>query len=78
MEKPVVGGDTMFCNMARAYDDLSDKMKAASRATFHSVYDFNMVSGDPKSRTNDNTVAGSTGSTRPSGIQLCACTMRAV
>lgn len=51
-EKPEVGGDTMFCNMARAYDELSDKMKAVA-AELHSVYDFNMVSG-AKERTSDN------------------------
>ncbi len=43
-EKPPVGGDTMFCNMARAYDDLSDKMKGIV-ADLQSVYDFNLVSG---------------------------------
>ena len=52
MEKPDVGGDTMFCNMARAYDDLSDKMKGIA-GELHSVYDFNMVSGSQE-RTNDN------------------------
>ena len=43
-EKPAVGGDTMFCNMARAYDTLSDKMKSIA-ADLHSVFDFNLVSG---------------------------------
>ena len=43
-EKPSVGGDTMFCNMARAYDELSDKMKGIV-ADLQSVYDFNLVSG---------------------------------
>ena len=52
MEKPDVGGDTMFCNMARAYDDLSDKMKGIA-GELHSVYDFNMVSGS-KERANDD------------------------
>ena len=33
----------MFCNMARAYDELSDKMKAFI-GELHSVYDFNQVS----------------------------------
>jgi len=46
-EKPPVGGDTMFCNMARAYDDLSDKMKGIV-ADLQSVYDFNLVSGTAK------------------------------
>ena len=52
VEKPDVGGDTMFCNMARAYDDLSEKMKGIA-GELHSVYDFNMASGS-KERTNDN------------------------
>lgn len=43
-EKPPVGGDTMFCNMARAYDALSDKMKSIVD-DLQSVYDFNLVSG---------------------------------
>ncbi|MBT6275336.1 MAG: TauD/TfdA family dioxygenase, partial [Chromatiales bacterium] len=43
-EKPVVGGDTMFCNMARAYDELSAKMKHIV-ADLYSVYDFNLVAG---------------------------------
>jgi taurine dioxygenase len=43
-QKPSVGGDTMFCNMARAYDELSDKMKEIV-AGLQSVYDFNMVAG---------------------------------
>lgn len=50
-ETPSVGGDTLFCNMARAYEDLSAKMKAIV-ADLQSVYDFNLVSGlgkrDPK------------------------------
>ena len=46
-EKPPVGGDTMFCNMARAYDELSDKMKGVVD-DFQSVYDFNLVSGAAK------------------------------
>ena len=46
-EKPPVGGDTMFCNMARAYDDLSDKMKSVVD-DFQSVYDFTLVSGAAK------------------------------
>lgn len=46
-EKPPVGGDTMFCNMAKAYDDLSDKMKGIV-ADLQSVYDFNLVSGTAK------------------------------
>ena len=43
-QKPSVGGDTMFCNMARAYDELSDKMKDIV-GDLQSVYDFNMVAG---------------------------------
>lgn len=43
-EKPPVGGDTMFCNMARAYDELSDKMKVIV-GDLQSVFDFNLVAG---------------------------------
>tara|TARA_Y100000588_G_scaffold233332_1_gene247028 strand:- start:259 stop:1119 length:861 start_codon:yes stop_codon:yes gene_type:complete len=43
-ENPSVGGDTMFCNMARAYEELSDKMKGIVD-DLESVYDFNLVSG---------------------------------
>lgn len=43
-EKPPVGGDTMFCNMARAYDALTLKMKSLVEQ-LHSVYDFSLVSG---------------------------------
>ena len=52
VEKPKVGGDTMFCNMARAYDELSNKMKAIV-GELHSVYDFNKVSS-AKDRTSAN------------------------
>ena len=52
IEKPDVGGDTLFCNMARAYDELSNKMKEIVKQ-LHSVYDFNMVSG-AKDRTSTN------------------------
>jgi taurine dioxygenase len=41
---PSVGGDTMFCNMARAYDELSSKMKAIVE-DLHAVFDFNLVAG---------------------------------
>jgi alpha-ketoglutarate-dependent taurine dioxygenase len=44
VKKPPVGGDTMFCNMVRAYEDLSDKMKGVV-ADLQSVYDFSLVSG---------------------------------
>ena len=52
LEKPNVGGDTMFCNMARAYDALSDKMKTVID-NLHSVYDFNKVSSS-RDRTRAN------------------------
>ena len=42
----------MFCNMARAYDTLSDKMKAVV-GDLQSVYDFTLVSG-VKDRTAEN------------------------
>ncbi len=44
VEKPSVGGDTMFCNMARSYAELSDRLKRIVDE-LHSVYDFNLVSG---------------------------------
>jgi len=44
VRKPPVGGDTMFCNMARAYEGLSDKMKEVL-ADLYAVYDFTLVSG---------------------------------
>ena len=43
LEKPEVGGDTMFCNMVRAYDELSEKFKSIVEE-LNSVYDFNKVS----------------------------------
>ena len=43
-EKPPVGGDTMFCIMVRAYDDLSEKMKGVV-GDLQSVYDINLPSG---------------------------------
>jgi len=43
-KKPPVGGDTMFCNMTRAYEGLSDKLKVIV-SDLQSVYDFNLVSG---------------------------------
>lgn len=43
-EKPPVGGDTMFCNMVRAYETLTDKMKSIVD-TLHSVYDIGLVAG---------------------------------
>ena len=51
-EKPSVGGDTMFCNMAQAYDDLSDKMKNIV-GDLQSVFDFKLVAG-AKDRTIKN------------------------
>ena len=52
VEKPDVGGDTMFCNTARDYDYLSKQMKGIA-GELHSVCDLNMVSGS-KERTNEN------------------------
>jgi taurine dioxygenase len=42
VEKPPVGGDTMFCNMARAYEQLSPTLREIV-AGLHSVYDFSLV-----------------------------------
>ncbi len=46
-EKPPIGGDTMFCNMARAYDELSDKMKAII-GDLQSVYDLTLAPSTAK------------------------------
>ncbi len=43
-ERPDVGGDTMFCNMARAYDDLSDAFKNIVDK-LHAVYDIGLTAG---------------------------------
>jgi taurine dioxygenase len=43
-ERPTVGGDTMFCNMVRAYDDLSDGMKKLVR-DLEPVYDLSLTAG---------------------------------
>jgi taurine dioxygenase len=43
-ERPPVGGDTMFCNMVRAYDTLSDKMKAIV-GSLEAVYDIGLTAG---------------------------------
>ncbi|MEM7255718.1 MAG: TauD/TfdA family dioxygenase [Pseudomonadota bacterium] len=43
-EVPSVGGDTMFCNMVRAYETLSPKMRGIVDS-LESVFDFNLVSG---------------------------------
>lgn len=44
IEKPALGGDTMFCNMARAYERLSPKLQAIVDG-LESVYDFGLVAG---------------------------------
>jgi taurine dioxygenase len=44
---PSVGGDTMFCNMARAHDTLSTKMRDIV-GELQSVFDFSLVSGVAK------------------------------
>ena len=43
-ERPTVGGDTMFCNMVRAYADLSDGMKKILR-DLEAVYDLSLTAG---------------------------------
>ncbi len=43
-ERPSVGGDTMFCNMVRAYDDLSGGMKELVR-DLQPVYDLSLTAG---------------------------------
>jgi taurine dioxygenase len=44
---PALGGDTLFCNMVRAHDALSDKMKHIV-GDLQSVFDFSLVSGVAK------------------------------
>ncbi len=41
-EIPRTGGDTLFCNMARAYDALSSKLRSLVD-TLESVFDFSLV-----------------------------------
>ena len=64
----------MFCNMARAYDTLTDKMKAVV-GDLQSVYDFTLVSGvrtaPPKTRRS------STKSIHRSRIRPCGSTTKA-
>jgi len=43
-ERPPVGGDTMFCNMVRAYETLSDKMKRIVD-DLETVYDIGLTAG---------------------------------
>jgi len=49
-EKPDTGGDTMFCNMVRAYDQLSPTMKAVME-DLHSVFDFSLVGRQSSEKT---------------------------
>lgn len=49
-EKPETGGDTMFCNMVRAYDELSPKMKEIVE-DLHSVFDFSLVGRQNSEKT---------------------------
>ena len=44
VERPPVGGDTMFCNMVRAYESLSETMRGIVDG-LHSVYDIGLVAG---------------------------------
>jgi taurine dioxygenase len=44
VEKPPIGGDTMFCNMVRAYETLSETMRGIVDG-LHSVYDISLVAG---------------------------------
>jgi taurine dioxygenase len=44
VERPPVGGDTMFCNMVRAYESLSETMRGIVDG-LHSVYDIELVAG---------------------------------
>lgn len=49
-EKPETGGDTMFCNMVRAYEQLSPTMKAILD-DLHSVFDFSLVGRQSSEKT---------------------------
>ncbi|MDP6707454.1 MAG: TauD/TfdA family dioxygenase [Alphaproteobacteria bacterium] len=43
-ERPSIGGDTMFCNMVRAYETLSEKMQAIVDG-LDAVYDIGLTAG---------------------------------
>lgn len=49
-EKPATGGDTMFCNMVRAYDALSPTMKSILDER-HAVFDFALVGRQASEKT---------------------------
>lgn len=49
-ERPPAGGDTMFCNMVRAYDELSPKMKEILD-DLHAVFDFALVGRQNSEKT---------------------------
>ncbi len=51
-EKPPVGGDTMFCNMVRAYDELSPKLKEVLDS-LHAVFDFGLVGRQNSEKTKE-------------------------
>lgn len=50
VERPPVGGDTMFCNMVRAFEDLSPKMQEIV-GDLHAVYDFSLVGRQSSEKT---------------------------
>lgn len=51
-EKPPVGGDTMFSNMVRAYDQLSAKMKEIVEG-LDAVFDFSLVGRQNSAKTQE-------------------------
>jgi taurine dioxygenase len=51
-EKPPVGGDTMFCNMVRAYEQLSPNMKEILEG-LHAVFDFSLVGRQDSEKTQE-------------------------
>lgn len=44
VERPPIGGDTMFCNMVRAYETLSETMRGIVD-DLHAVYDISLTAG---------------------------------
>jgi len=49
-ERPPAGGDTMFCNMVRAYDELSPTMREILDE-LHAVFDFALVGRQNSEKT---------------------------
>ncbi|MGE0613488.1 MAG: TauD/TfdA dioxygenase family protein [Hyphomicrobiales bacterium] len=52
VEKPPIGGDTMFCNMVRAYEQLSPGMREIVDG-LHAVFDFALVGRQNSEKTQE-------------------------